>query len=56
MNDLKDALKALWAGAQRDPINNAVLPLIGAGILFFVWYEGWLSWDVIHIIICHDLC
>ena len=55
--DVKEALKILWDGARKDPINGAVMPLIGIGILFWVWYEGWLTWDQIKYIICHgDLC
>ena len=57
MEDLKGALKILWDGARKDPLNGAVFPLIGIGILFWVWYEGWLTWDQIKYIICHgDLC
>ncbi len=57
MEDLKEALKILWNGARKDPINGFAMPLIGAGLLFWVWYEGWLTWDQIKYIICHgDLC
>ena len=57
MKDLKAALKILWDGARKDPINGAIMPLIGIGILFWIWYEGWLTWDQIKYIICHgDLC
>ena len=55
MKDLKGALTILWDGARKDPINGFAMPLIGAGLLFWVWYEGWVSWDVIHVFICHDL-
>lgn len=54
--DLIAALKILRDNAVRDPINYAVLPMIGAAGLFALWYYGWLSWDFIHEIVCHDLC
>lgn len=54
---LLTALKILLENARRDPLNNAVLPLIGAGLLALAWYRGWLSADVIRVIVCHDdLC
>ena len=56
MDDLKAALKILWDGARKDPINGAVLPLIGVAILLWLWCLGWLTWDVIHVLVCHDLC
>ena len=53
--DVKEALKILWDGARKDPINGAIMPLIGIGILFWIWYEGWVSWNTIHAFICYDL-
>lgn len=53
---MKAALSILIDGVRRDPINNGVLPVIGAMILFALWYYGWMSWDAIHVLICHDLC
>lgn len=50
------ALKILRDNAVRDPVNYAVLPMIGVAGLFALWYYGWLSWDVIHVIVCQDLC
>ena len=54
--DMTAALKILRDNAVRDPVNYAVLPIIGAAGLFALWYYGWLSWDFIHVIICHDGC
>jgi hypothetical protein len=56
LRDLIAALKILRDNAVRDPVNYAVLPMIGAAGLFALWYYGWLSWDAIHYVICHDLC
>lgn len=56
MKDLKAALKILWDGARKDPINGAVLPLCGAALLFWFWYEGWFTWDMIKYIACGGEC
>ena len=56
LRDLIAALKVLRDNAVRDPINNAVLPMIGLAMLFALLYYGWLSRDVIYHIVCHDLC
>ena len=56
MNEISAALRAFVDQVKRDAINNAVLPAIGAGILFSLWYYGWVSWSVIHAFLCHDLC
>lgn len=55
MEDLKEALKILWDGARKDPINGLVMPLIGLGFLFWIWYAGWVEWSTIHVFVCHDL-
>ena len=55
MSDLSDALKILRDQAKRDPINYAIMPTIGAIILFVLWEKGWLSWTVIKAIVFHDL-
>jgi hypothetical protein len=55
MSDLGDALKVLRDNAKRDPINCALMPLVGIGILIVAYHYG-LPWAVINAIICHDLC
>jgi hypothetical protein len=55
MSDLVDALKLLRDNARRDPINHAIMPLAGIGILIVAYHYG-LPWAVIKAIVCHDLC
>lgn len=52
-----EAWKIIRDNAIADPINNAVLPVIGLAILIALWYFGSLPFDVIEEIVCHDdLC
>jgi hypothetical protein len=36
---------------KRDLPNDVILPAIGAIILFVAWRYGWLSWEIIKVII-----
>ena len=38
-----------------DPLNDVVLPLIGAALLAWVWWEGWVPWGYIKAFVFHDL-
>lgn len=55
MSDLVEALKLLRDNAKLDPVNCAIMPLAGIGILIVAFHYG-LPWAVIKAIICHDLC
>ena len=39
---------------MKDPINNLILPAIGAVILYEAWVHGWLPWSAIKEILFHD--
>jgi hypothetical protein len=36
---------------KRDIPNDVILPAIGAAMLFAAWWYGWLSWEIIKVII-----
>ena len=38
-----------------DYVNEVVLPLIGATILFWLWYSGVIPFDIIKAILTEDL-
>jgi len=40
---------------MRDPLNSLILPLIGAAILFALWYYDILPWKVIKAFLTTDL-
>jgi len=55
LSDLRDALKVLRDNAKRDPVNCAIMPIAGIGILIVAYHYG-LPFKVIKAIVCHDLC
>ena len=54
-DDIIEFAQILWVNAKKDPINNAVLPMIGAGIVFALWYYDIVSWKAIHMFFCYGL-
>jgi hypothetical protein len=55
--ELREARRVLANQVRTDPVNNLLLPLVGAGWLLFLGYRGWVSWDLIRLVVCHDgLC
>ena len=51
---MKAALHIIIENAKRDPVNGAVMPLIGATMLFAAWYYWGLPWAIIKEILFHD--
>jgi hypothetical protein len=40
---------------MRDPVNDLILPLIGAGILVFLLMHGWITFDMIKILLTEGI-
>jgi len=55
-DDWLEAVRIVIANTKQDPINNAVMPLIGAAAVFALWYWGIVSWETIKMFLCLDLC
>ena len=55
-DDWLEAARVVIDGAKRDPVNNAIMPLIGAAGVFALWYYGLVSWPTIKAFFCYDLC
>jgi hypothetical protein len=55
-DDWLEAAQIIYRSAKRDPINNAILPLIGlTGIGALVYYVP-AAWPWVKMAFCHDLC
>jgi hypothetical protein len=52
--DLKPLSSRMAAFFMRDPVNNLILPLIGAGILFSAWWYDILPWSAIKYLLMRD--
>lgn len=55
-DDWIEAAKIVITNAKRNPINEAIMPLVGAGIIFALWYYDIVSWPTIKMFLCYDLC
>ena len=55
VDDWLEAAKIIIRQAKQDPINYGVLPVIGAGCLFILWYKNVISWGLIKWLLTHDL-